>query len=39
VPLDGFADPVALRSRLLDDLTAAGALATTPALITAWSRV
>jgi len=39
VPLDGFADPVALRSRLLDDLAAAGAIATTPALITAWSHV
>jgi 2-polyprenyl-3-methyl-5-hydroxy-6-metoxy-1,4-benzoquinol methylase len=34
-----FADPDALLSRLREELAAAGGVATTPAMITAWSRV
>jgi 2-polyprenyl-3-methyl-5-hydroxy-6-metoxy-1,4-benzoquinol methylase len=36
---DAFADVDALRQRLHDELSAADGVATTPALITAWSRV
>ena len=34
-----FADPDALLSRLREEVAAAGGVATTPAMITAWSRV
>ena len=36
---DTFADPDALARRLREDITAAGGVVTTPALISAWSRV
>jgi SAM-dependent methyltransferase len=36
---DDFADPDALLPRLREEAAAAGALVTTPALISAWSRV
>jgi hypothetical protein len=36
---DVFADSDALLTRLRDELSAAGGIATTPAMITAWSRV
>jgi 2-polyprenyl-3-methyl-5-hydroxy-6-metoxy-1,4-benzoquinol methylase len=39
LPTDEFADPDALLVRLRDDAIAAGAVVTSPALITAWSRV
>jgi 2-polyprenyl-3-methyl-5-hydroxy-6-metoxy-1,4-benzoquinol methylase len=39
IPVEGFDDPIALRSRLFDDLASTGAIASTPALITAWSYV
>jgi 2-polyprenyl-3-methyl-5-hydroxy-6-metoxy-1,4-benzoquinol methylase len=39
LPTDEFADPDALLLRLRDDAIAAGAVVTSPALITAWSRV
>ncbi len=39
LPTDEFADPDALLSRLREEVAAAGGVATTPALITAWSRV
>ena len=39
VTADVFADPDALQRRLRDELSAAGGIATTPAMITAWSRV
>jgi hypothetical protein len=39
VVTDDFADPDALLPRLREEVAAAGALVTTPALISAWSRV
>jgi len=36
---DIFADPDALQRQLHDELSVAGGVATTPAMITAWSRV
>lgn len=36
---DDFADPDSLFPRLREEIAAAGAVVTTPALITAWSRV
>jgi hypothetical protein len=36
---DEFADLDSLASQLREEVVAAGALVTTPALITAWSRV
>jgi 2-polyprenyl-3-methyl-5-hydroxy-6-metoxy-1,4-benzoquinol methylase len=39
VTADVFADSDALQRQLRDELSAAGGIATTPAMITAWSRV